>query len=203
MGFPADRASAGRTGDPGPGDATRWLREAAGGDPRAAERAFEAVYAELRARAAQALRGERTGHTLQPTSLVHEAYLRLVKSEGLEVRSRDQFLALAARAMRRVLVDHARARARLKRGGGRERVSLEAVSKPLEDPDAVDLPEVDAALEELGRLSERQVRVVELRFFAGLPAAEAARVLGVSEATVERDWRAARAWLAGRLRPER
>ncbi|MCI0586792.1 MAG: ECF-type sigma factor [Planctomycetes bacterium] len=200
MGFPAERGSAGRTGVPAPREATQWLQAAAGGDSRAAERAFEAVYAELRARAAQALRGERAGHTLQPTSLVHEAFLRIVKAEGLEVRTRDQFLALAARAMRRVLVDHARARARRKRGGGRERVPLDSLPMPLQASEGADLQEVDRALEALGRSSERQERVVELRFFAGLSASEAARVLGVSQATVERDWRAARAWLANRLR---
>ncbi len=146
--------------------------------------------------AGKRLQGERAAHTLQPTALVHEAYLRLQQQHN-RFHNRQHFLALAARAMRRVLVDHARRKVADKRGGEAIRVTLsgfeEAQGVVVEiDVDPIDL---DRALERLAKLDERQVRVVELRFFAGATVNEAALALGVSAATVEREWRMARAWL--------
>jgi RNA polymerase sigma factor (TIGR02999 family) len=182
-------------------DATRLLRCAVAGEPHDAARLLELVYGELRRMAAGYLAQERTGHTLQPTALVHEAFLRLIDQSQVEWQGRAHFLGLAAQAMRRILVDHARAKQRGKRGGGWARVELEGV----EDATGVaelDLVAVDAALERLRAVSERQARVVELRFFAGLPAEAAAEALGVSLSTIEREWRFARAWLAHELQRE-
>ncbi len=160
------------------------------------------VYGELHALAAAQLRGERSDHTLQPTALVHEAYLRLVDERERSWSSRRHFLSVAGMAMRRVLVNHARDRKRLKRGGDRRR-------EPLTDGAAVapslahehgDLELVDAALERLAKVDERKVRVVELRSFVGLSVAETAETLGVSPATVKRDWDLARAWLLREVR---
>jgi RNA polymerase sigma factor (TIGR02999 family) len=171
-----------------------------GGDRASADALFEVVYGELRKLADGVMRAERKDHTLQPTALVHEAFLRLVDVEELEVRGREQFFSLAARAMRRVLVDHARGREREKRGGGRERIALEGEGEPcaLQGGD-LDMLDVHDALERLAGQSERQARLVELRLFGGLPIAAIARMLDVSEATAERDWRAARAWLGHEL----
>jgi len=161
------------------------------------------VYDELRRLAARYLRGQRAGHTLQPTALVHEAYLRLAKGGALPVDDRTHFFALAARAMRQVLVDHARRRAAAKRGGDPERVTLDdtlELGRGGEEGRRLDLLALDEALERLERVSPRQCRVVELRYFAGLTIAEAAASLGVGTRTVEDDWALARAWLQRRLR---
>jgi len=157
------------------------------------------IYGELRGIAAAVLAAERPGHTLQPTALANEAYLRLIDSEKIEWRGRAQFLALAARSMRQILIDHARARAAAKRGGDRVRVTLSDTSA--EDlagwaPDVLDL---DEALEELAAHDARKAKVVELRFFAGLDMREVAEVLAISQTTAEDDWYFARAWLRGRL----
>ncbi len=169
---------------------------AASGDALAVERLSSLLYDELRALAERYMRRERSNHTLQPTALVHEAYLRLIGT-GIAFQNRAHFLALAARTMRRVLLDHARRRAATKRGGGVERVTLADVAAA--DSRTLDLIAVDAALERLAQIEPRQAQVVELRFFGGLEIEEAAEVLGVSKATVKRDWRFARAWLAGEL----
>jgi RNA polymerase sigma-70 factor (ECF subfamily) len=160
-----------------------------------------AVYAELRRQAARALRHEAVGHTLQPTAVVHEAYLRLVDQRRADWGSRAQFFAVSAELMRRILVDHARARRAAKRGGGAAHVTLDDASEP--DVPAEELPAEVLALDEaLGRLAAIDLelaRLVELRYFGGLTIEETARVLGVSPATVKREWATARAWLRREL----
>ncbi|MEW6197879.1 MAG: sigma-70 family RNA polymerase sigma factor [Planctomycetota bacterium] len=182
-------------------DVTRILKRASSGDESAINRLLPMVYEELRALAESYLQRENPGHTLQATALVHEAYLRLVKQEDVEWQNRAHFFALAAQAIRRILVDHARGRGRAKRGGDRERVTLNEDVALTADRD-VDLIELDAALEKLARLHERQARIVELRFFGGLTLREAAEVLGVSPRTIDGDWSMARAWLRRELRPD-
>jgi len=179
-------------------DLTRILRESRAGQARAAEELAVLLYDELRAMARQELAGERPEHTLQPTALVHEAYLRLVGGEGCTFESRAHFFGAAATAIRRVLVDHARRRARAKRGGGRPQVSLDglAPAQPISDAELLGL---DEALARLAVLDPIKARIVELRFFAGMTSAELARTLELSESTVRRHWRMARAWLRGEL----
>jgi len=179
------------------------------GDASALDDLLPRVYDELRALADAYMRRERAGHTLQPTALVHEAFLRLLRLPPGSVQNRVHFFALAAQAMRRILADHARRHRAAKRGGSAVPVPLELVEG---EPDAAALarsapagPEVaaddlDAALENLAKLDPRQARVVELRFFGGLSIEETAEVLGVSPATVKRDWLVARAWLHRELR---
>jgi RNA polymerase sigma-70 factor (ECF subfamily) len=178
----------------GPDAFTETLRAATEGDTRAVERLLPAVYVEMRRLAAAYLRGERPGHTLQPTALVHEAYLRMAGGRDPGPRSRTQFVALAARTMRNVLVDHARHRNAKKRGGGRRPVTLDT-SAFADAAVPVAIEDLADALDELARLSERQARVVELRYFGGLTIEETGQVLGVSGMTVKRDWALARAWL--------
>jgi RNA polymerase sigma factor (TIGR02999 family) len=163
---------------------------------------MEVVHAELKDLAAASLRGERADHTLQPTALVHEAWLRLVDQTRVEWQNRAHFLGTAALAMRRVLVDHARARGREKRGGGAGREPLESgIAQARSDLELeLDVLALDRGLTELARHSGRVAKVVELRFFAGLTEDETAAVLGVARPTVTRDWRAARAWLSDWLR---
>lgn len=180
------------------GEATRLLVAASQGEPGAAEALFAVVYADLRRVAAAYLKRERQGHTLQPTALVHEAYCRLVDADGIAFTDRHHFYAVAARAMRRILVDHARARGAAKRGGGAGRLPLDRLPELPEERDAW-LEALDDVLQDLARLDERQARMVELRFFGGLTIEETAAALGVSHATVERDWKVARAWLAREL----
>lgn len=157
-----------------------------------------AVYGELRALAARHLRAERPDHTLQPTALVHEAYLRLAAVPQVSVLDRAQFFGLAAQMMRRILVNHAEARNAVKRGGMATRVTLDDSVSWGGSP-ALDLVELDEALTQLAAISPRQAQVVELRFFAGLGIDEAAGVLGISPATVKREWTLARAWLRDAL----
>jgi len=168
------------------------------GDPGATERLLPILYEELHRLARRSMRGERPDHTLQPTALVHEAYLRLVDQDRTDWKSRAHFMAIAARTIRRILVDHARGAATEKRGGGRECEPLSGVGLELAAPD-LDLLALEEALEQLGALHERQRDVVELRFFGGLEVQQVAEVLGVSETTVKEDWRLARAWLRRRL----
>jgi RNA polymerase sigma factor (TIGR02999 family) len=156
-----------------------------------------ALYDRLHAMAAAVLRSERPDHTLSATALVHEAYLRLPEPGRVEWQDRGHFMAVACRVMRRVLVDHARRRAAAKRGGG-ERVTLRDDLAALPDR-TLEILSLDEALSRLETLDERQARVVEMRFFSGLEVDEIGRVLGVSEATVKRDWRFARAWLLAEL----
>jgi RNA polymerase sigma factor (TIGR02999 family) len=168
------------------------------GDLAARDRLFPLVYGDLRRRAAHYLRRERPGHTLQPTALVHEAYLRLAGPKRMAWTGRAHFLAVASQAMRRVLVDHARGKRAGKRWGHSVQVPLEeeaATSQPRE----VDLILLDESLDELASLSPGQAQLVELRYFGGLTTEESAEVLGVSIATVERRWNLARAWLFRRV----
>jgi RNA polymerase sigma factor (TIGR02999 family) len=153
------------------------------------------LYTELRALAEALLSREAPGHTLQATALVNEAYLRLVGPTPVTVAGKRHFFALAAGVIRHILVDHARTRSRLKRGGGGARVTLSEIDHPAL-PDAPELLALDDALERLAKLSPRTARTVELKFFAGLTVEEIAQVLGVSERTVNSEWATARAWLA-------
>jgi RNA polymerase sigma-70 factor, ECF subfamily len=182
---------------PSPGEVTRLLHAWGEGDASARDRLMPLVYQELRRRAAGQLRRERPGHTLRPTDLVHETYLRLC-AQNAAWQNREQLFAVASRLMRRILVDHARMRASRKRGGGLRITLVEdhAVAAPVE-PDLLD---VDAALEELAALDERQATLVELRFFGGLGIEEAAHALGISVATANRDWAMAKSWLYRRLK---
>ena len=175
-----------------PGDVTRLLREWGAGDRSAVDRLLPIVYDELHRLASGYLKRERTGHTLQSTALVNEAWMRLA-DQSAPWQNRAHFLGVAAQAMRRILVDHARRRAAQKRGGQDARVTLADVSAP--GGREVDLVLLDEALERLAALDERQAKMVTMRFFAGLSVEETAEALGVSEKTVKRDWAAAKAWL--------
>jgi RNA polymerase sigma factor (TIGR02999 family) len=178
-------------------DVTGLLHAWGGGDLAARDELVEIVHQELRRRAAARLRREQPGHVLQPTALVHEAYLRLVDQRA-SWQSRAHFFAMASEMMRRILVDHAKRRKMGKRSGGWARVALdEAVAQRA--PRDVDLLDLDAALSELASFDPRKSRVVELKFFGGLSLDDTAQVLGVSHATVERDWQVARNWLYRRL----
>ena len=181
-------------GAPLPDDLTRLLLAWRDGEPGAIDRLAPLVYDELRRQARLQLRGERAGHTLQPTALVHEAFLRLVGQSRAQWQNREQFFAVASRAMRRVLVDHARARMAAKRGDGQTFVVLDE-ARAASAPPGVDVLALDQALDRLAAIDPRQARVVELRYFGGLTAPETAAALDVSLATVNRDWTMARAWL--------
>lgn len=182
-------------------DSTALLRRVAEGDPHAAPALMPLVYSELRRLAAVYMRHERADHTLQATALVHEAYLKLIEQRQADWRSRSHFCAIAAQAMRRILLDHARGRLRLKRGGRQCKVSLSEMPAGWEGESA-EMLALDESLTELARLDPRQSRIVELRFFGGLSVEEAAEVLGISPKTVKRDWAVARAWLYGRLKTD-
>ena len=177
-----------------PKSVTKALNSLAEGDGKALDLLLPVVYRELKRLAASYLRNERAEHTLQPTALAHEAYLRLVGRESIVWQNRAHFLGVAARAMREILVDHARRRKALKRGGGAPLTVYDeglgvAGGRPIEFDD------LDQALIDLSKLSERQARVVELRYFGGLSIEETGEVLGISPVTVKRDWATARAWL--------
>ena len=176
-------------------DVTTLLRAWNAGDLDARDRATALVYAELRRRAAVHLRRERRAHTLQPTALVHEAFLRLTDQREAVWQNRAQFLAVLSRMMRRVLVDHARARLAVKRSGKWARVTVASADEIAGSGIEIDLLDLDVALNELAAFDARKSRVAELRFFGGLSLAEMAHVLEVSPKTVERDWQMARAWL--------
>ena len=179
-------------------DVTSLLRAWGEGDTSARDRLLPLVYGELRRRAQAYLRRERHGHMLQPTALVHEAYIRLVEQDCSTWKNRDQFYGVAAQMMRRILVDHARAHQMTKRSGQWARVPLvEAVAQ--RQAVDVDLLDLDMALTELAAFDARRSQIAELRFFGGLSLEEAGRTLGISVATVEREWQAARAWLFARL----
>lgn len=181
---------------------TELLLRWSGGDQEALDQLFPLVYDECRRIAARGLAGERAGHTLDPTALVHELYLRLVDQRRANWVNRAHFFAVAARLMRRILVDHARAHAAAKRGGSAVLVSLTALADEGADEGIADVLAVDEALARLATLDADQVRIVELRFFAGLSVEEVAVVLGRSSRTIKREWRLARAWLHRELRPE-
>ncbi len=179
---------------------TRLCQEAARQDRDSVDRLVDHVYATLRRMAGRQMGAERGDHTLSPTALVHEAYLKLVDQNQLDWRDRAHFYAVAARIMRRVLIDHARRKLAGKRGGDQVRVTFsEEVGGAIASPEA--LIELDGALDRLEELSPRQRQVVELRFFGGMTHEEVAEVLGVSVPTVRRDWRLAQAWLQRELKP--
>ncbi|MEK7316586.1 MAG: sigma-70 family RNA polymerase sigma factor [Candidatus Eisenbacteria bacterium] len=192
----------GSQGTPSPSEVTQTFLRWRQGDARALDALLPLVYEEMRRLAAGYIRQERPGHTLQPTALAHEAYLRLLDQRQVSWQNRAHFMGLAAQSMRRILTDHARKRGALKRGGGAVHVELQDADVSVEraDPLGVSAEDLDAALERLGALDLRQVKVVELRFFTGLSIEEAAEVLGVSPATVKRDWTLARAWLHRELK---
>lgn len=179
-------------------ETTRLLAALNQGDSAAAEKLLPLVYDQLRALAANYLRRERTDHTLQPTALVHEAYLRLVEQSGANWKDEAHFLAIAARAMRNVLINHGVARRALKRGGGRPALLLNEELAPAKTR-TVDALKLDEALQKLAAMDARKAKVVELRFFGGLTVEQTAHVLGVSDGTVETDWRVAKAWLSKEL----
>jgi RNA polymerase sigma factor (TIGR02999 family) len=183
-----------------PDDVTNLLLEWSQGDEAARDRLVAAIYQELHRRAERIMRGERCDLTLGPSALVHEAFLRVINRPNVRWQNRAHFFATAARTMRRILVDHARARASDKRGGGWERLTID-LSDSLPTCDAVEVADVNAAVEELTALDELQAKIVDLRFFGGLSIAETADALESSPATIKREWQMARAWLSRRLGP--
>jgi RNA polymerase sigma factor (TIGR02999 family) len=193
---PQAAASGGHAGH----EVTELLRAWGAGDAQASDALVRLVYGELRRQARLTLRRESEAHTLQPTALVHEAWLRLGDQHNARWESRTQFFAVAAQMMRRVLLDHARTRRALKRGGGAVQISLGGAGPADASPlDAVDLIALDEALTRLAALDPQKARLVDLRYFAGLSIPEAAEVLGVSTATVGREWAVARMWLRREL----
>jgi RNA polymerase sigma factor (TIGR02999 family) len=185
------------------GDVTRLLAQASHGDPEAVDRLVPILYEELRRLAHLRMRGERPGHTLGTTALVHEAYLDLAGLDRMTWQDRAHFLAVAARAMRRVLIDHAAGRDAQKRGGGQRAITLDEEAELVlgGGSRADELLALDEALARLAEVSERQCRVVECRFFAGMTVEETAEALHTSPATVKREWTVARAWLHRELHP--
>jgi RNA polymerase sigma factor (TIGR02999 family) len=179
------------------GGASELLHAWSRGDERARDALMPVVYQELRRRAGAYLKGERQGHTLQPTALVHEAYLRLVGQTRISWQNRAQFFAVAAQMMRRVLVDHARERLAAKRPGG-VRVTLDETLRVVHQDDCEVLA-LHEALEELAGFDPRQAQIVELKYFAGLSEQEVAEVLSLSRATIAREWQTARAWMFRRM----
>ena len=177
------------------GEITEMLKACSGGNREAMDKLVPLVYQELRRQAHRYLNRERSNHTLQTTALVHEAYLRLIEVHSIDWQNRAHFFGMAANMMRRILVNHAVSQNRLKRGGSGENLPLEeALSVATTDRD-IDLLALDKALNELEMLDERQAKIVELRYFSGLNIEETAEVLGISSATVKRDWNMAKAWL--------
>lgn len=181
---------------------TDLLRAWGKGDSAALDKLVPLVYDELRRQAHRYLRRERPGHTLQTTGLVHEAYLRLVDQRETDWQNRAQFFAVAAQMMRRVLIDHARSKQAVKRGGDNIRVTLEDAMAAVQER-GVDLLDLDEALTRLAELDPQQAKVVELRYFTGLGIEETSQVLAISPATVKREWTMARAWLRRELARER
>ena len=182
-------------------DITLWLHEWSLGKENALEALMPVVYAELHRQATNYLRRERIGHTLQATALINEAFMKLVDQREVNWQNRAHFFGIAAQAMRRILVDHARSRHRNKRGGNAEDLPLEAAEFATSPSGrSVDLIALDEALTRLAELDERQSRIVELRFFSGLNVEETAEALGVSQATVKNEWRTAKAWLFQELK---
>lgn len=182
-------------------DLTRLLADAAAGKREALDELLPLVYDELHRQAAAYMRRERPGDTIQATALVHEAYLRLMKEPNTRWQNRAHFCAIAAHSMRQILVERARARARLKRAGDQQRVTLSDATMPVAaSPAALDVELLDDALTRLAALDPPLARLVEMRFFGGLSIEETAEVLGVSPATVKRHWATARAWLKREMR---
>jgi RNA polymerase sigma factor (TIGR02999 family) len=181
---------------------TQLLAKASQGDRASMDALMAIVYDELRAIAGERMRGERPDHTLQPTALVNEAFLRLIDQSRVEWRGKTHFCAVAASMMRRILVDHARAKKATKRGAGVRPQKLDEAWAPALGNNPVDLVALDDLLEQLAQLNERHARVVVLRTFGGLDVKQTAQVLDVSPATVKNDWRVARAWLLAQLARE-
>lgn len=175
-------------------DITRLLEAAGEGDPGATRKLLPLVYEQLRKAAQKQMAGERRDHTLQATALVHEAYLRLVGSQAKTWENRAHFYVAAAEAMRRILIEHARKRGRIKRGGDQQRVPLDAAYL-VQEAGPEEIVSVDSAIRRLEGRDSRMARIVRLRFFAGLSVEETAETLGVSDRTVRREWALARAWL--------
>ncbi len=185
-----------------PDNVTELLRRWSEGDESAFQALTPLVYQELKKLASVQLRDERSSHSLEPTGLAHEAYLRLVHRETGNWQNRTQFYAVASQVIRRILVEHARARLRLKRGGGTSTIFLDpTIDWPVQR--SLQLTRLDDALESLAQLDQSQSRIVELRFFTGLSIEETGEVLNISPATVKRRWASARAWLLRELFPER
>jgi RNA polymerase sigma-70 factor, ECF subfamily len=180
-------------------EVTVLLAQLVQGDQQAASRLMPAVYRELRQMAARYMRREREDHTLQATALVHEAYLKLVDQTSANWQNRAHFFAVASQVMRHILIDHARANLREKRGGGCQVIQIDE-GLAFSPEQSEELLEVDAALQRLSELDPRQGKIVELRFFGGLTVEETAAVLGISPKTVKRDWSVAKAWLHGELK---
>jgi len=179
---------------------TQLLIDWGKGDQAALERLMPLVYSELRRLASNYLRRERVGHTLQPTALVNEAYLKLIDQKNAKWQNRAQFFGISAQLMRRILVDHARQRQAVKRGGSdQQRLSITSAQADVIHQPEIDLLALNEALDELAQMDPQQSRIVELKFFGGLSIDETAEVLGISHATVERDWKSARAWLRRQL----
>ena len=185
------------------GDVTELLRAWGDGDRSALDLLVPQVYAKLRQLARAQLRRERPGHTLQPTALVHESFLRLVNQDRIQWKNRAQFCAMAAQMMRRILVDHARQHRAAKRGSGDARVTFDEAMDVADQPPDVDVLLLDEVLERLAKLDPRQSEVVVLRFFGGLSIDEVAVAMGRSPATVKRDWATARLWLHRELAGQR
>ena len=182
-----------------PGNLTQMLKQWSDGNQSVLNELMPLVYDELRRQASRYLRRERAGHTLQTTALIHEAYLKLIDQKTVAWQNRSHFFAIAAQAMRRILVDYARERKREKRGGAAENLPIDEAFQIAAKEKGVDLIALDEALTRLAEFDERQARIVELRFFSGLDNDETAQVLGVSNATVRRDWNMAKAWLHRQL----
>ena len=185
-----------------PRTVTRLLNHAAEGDGSSAAELLPLVYDQLRQLAASYFRDERVGHTLEPTALVHEAFVRLVGTTEIEWQSKAQFFTIASRAMRNALIDHARAKKRLKRGGDGHRLTLIGNEAASIGTDPIDLMALDESLTALAHLDQRKAALVELRFFAGLTSDEAADILQIARSTASQDWRFARAWLLNQLGQE-
>ena len=184
-----------------PENITELLASYGRGNKESLDQLLPIVYDELRRQAARYLRREQAGHTLQTTALIHEAYVRLVDQRNMQWQNRAHFFGIAAQMMRRILVDHARSKKRVKRGGSEIRVSLDDANVAAKGQD-LDVVALDEALERLAQIDEQQSRVVELRFFSGLSVEETAEVMGISKSTVKRDWSMAKAWLHRELSGE-
>src|SRR5271155_3266140 len=180
-------------------EVTMLLSALTNGEDGAASKLIPVVYDELRRLAGSYMRRERVDHTLQPTALVHEAYLKLVEQRSVDWQSRAHFFGIAAQVMRRILIDHARGYLRDKRGGGQKPVPIDE-ALVFAPEQSMELVKIDQALEQLTKLDPRQAKIVELRFFGGLTVEQTADLLGISEKTVKRDWSMAKAWLRGELK---
>jgi RNA polymerase sigma factor (TIGR02999 family) len=181
-------------------EVTQLLNRAQRGDKDALDQLFPNVYRELRRVASHQLANERANHTLQPTALVHEAYLRLIGQHSVDWGNRAHFFSIAAEMMRRILVNHAIEKKAQKRGAGETVVSLEDISGGVSERPGFDVILLDETLQSLAELDERQSKIVELRFFGGLSVPETAEVLKISEATVNREWRSAKAWIMAQMK---